>query len=233
LLLTDALPDIKREGLKHELDYNLDLLRFLGVKTSERSLAISLNPEQEEKAAAFLRSHGADGKRPLIALHPGASCPSKRWPAARFAHVADRLIEGHNTQVILVTGPAEVGIGQAVLGFMRNRPLTALGTLTPAQLAAVLRKSRLLVSNDSGPVHLACAVGTPVVAIFGRWGGGLSPIRWGPTGEKSVVLHHDVGCRPCLAHRCPIGFVCLDAVSVDEVLAAAVHLADLNPVDQA
>ena len=70
-------------------------------------------------------------------------------------------------------------------------------------------------------VHKHDDIRTPVVAVFGRWGGGLSPTRWGPTGPRSAVLHHDVGCRPCLAHRCRIGFICLDAVTVDEVVAAA------------
>ena len=92
---------------------------------------------------------------------------------------------------------------------------------TLAELPWLLKRAQGLISNDSGPVHVASAAGTPVVAVFGRWGGGLSPTRWGPTGPRSAVLHHDVGCRPCLAHRCRIGFICLDAVTVDEVVAAA------------
>jgi len=84
-----------------------------------------------------------------------------------------------------------------------------------------LRRTNLFLSNDSGPVHIACAVGTPVVAIFGRNDRGLSPTRWGPSGKNDVVLHKDVGCQVCLAHNCKIDFKCLEAVSAKEVLEAA------------
>jgi heptosyltransferase-2 len=171
-----------------------------------------------------------NGAAPLIAVHPGASCRSKRWPAERFAAVADRLAERFGAKIVVVTGPDEVQVGKELVSRMRAPALCAFGLFSPSELAGLLAQVRLLISNDSGPVHLASAVGTPVVAIFGRWGGGLSPTRWGPTDPKSIVLHQDVGCRPCLAHRCPIGFVCLQAVSVDEVVAAATHVAGLEKI---
>lgn len=227
-LLTDRLPYVKREGSRHELEYNLDLLRLIGVESKERDLLVPTSPIQESKVSDFLKAHTPNGDAPLIAIHPGASCPSKRWPADRFATVADALIEQYGAQVVVVTGPDEIRTGELVLSQMRHPALHALGTLSLGELVCLFRKSRCLISNDSGPVHLACAVKTPVVAIFGRWGGGLSPTRWGPTGPNSVVLHHDVGCRPCLAHRCTIGFACLQAVSVEEVLAAVEHVAGLR-----
>ena len=88
----------------------------------------------------------------------------------------------------------------------------------------MLKRCRLLISNDSGPVHIAVAVGTPVVSIFGRLDPGLSPQRWGPVGPRDIVIHKDVGCKECLAHNCKIGFKCLEAISVDEVLSAAERL---------
>jgi len=229
-LLTHRLPYVKREGSRHELEYNLDLLKLLGVESQERRLHIPITPMQEAKVNRFLRDHRLNGAHPLIAIHPGASCPSKRWPIERFAAVADRMIERYGAQVVVVTGPQEVKSGQAVLAQMCHPALAALGTFSLGELASLFREARCLVSNDSGPVHLSCAVGTPVVAIFGRWGGGLSPTRWGPTFQRSLILHHDVGCRPCVAHRCPIGFVCLQAISIDEVLAAVEHLAGLQKI---
>ena len=227
-LLTDRFPYVKREGTQHELDYNLDLLKALGVESKERTLRVMTNAAQEAKVEAFLRTHGIDGTIPFIVLHPGASCPSKRWPAKRFAAVGDYFAKKHGTRIIVVTGPGEIQHGENVLSRMKEPSIAALGVFSLGELACLLRKARCLISNDSGPVHLACAVQTPVVAIFGRWGGGLSPTRWGPTGPRSLALHHDVGCRPCLAHRCPIGFVCLEAVSVEEVIAAAQHVAGLK-----
>lgn len=163
-----------------------------------------------------------------MVLHPGASCPSKRWPAERFAQVGDHLAERHRARVIILTGPGEEEHGRSVTGRMRRPAIGAFGVFGLGEAACLLKKARLLISNDSGPVHLACAVGTPVVSIFGRCGGGLSPTRWGPTGAASLVLHRDIGCRPCLAHRCTIGFICLEAVSVDEAIAAAEHLSGLG-----
>ncbi|NQT00152.1 MAG: lipopolysaccharide heptosyltransferase II, partial [Candidatus Omnitrophica bacterium] len=90
-----------------------------------------------------------------------------------------------------------------------------------SQLASLLKRCFLFISNDSGPVHIAAALGLPVVAIFGRKQSGLSPHRWGPTGENSAVLHQDVGCKVCLAHNCQKGFACLDAISTPEVLKEA------------
>ncbi len=254
-LLTDPVPYVKREGERHELEYNLELLKPLGIESKERALFVPTTQEQEAKVEKFLESvilrqacpelavllRRAQDERPsrraqderrvessLIALHPGASCPSKRWPAERFAQVGDRLAERFQARILVVTGPEETRLGEEVIGRMNHPALRALGTLGLGEMAALFRKVRCLISNDSGPVHLCCAVGTPVVSIFGRWGGGLSPIRWGPTGSNSIVLHHDVGCRPCLAHRCPIGFICLQAVTVDEVLAAVEHAAGLR-----
>ncbi len=234
-LLTHSYPYVKRAGEKHELEYNLDLLSLMGPSTSSggsaieryRTLFVPTTPAQEAKVEQFLRSHRVDGEGPLVALHPGASCPSKRWPAERFARVGDALAKRHRAKAIVVTGPEEGAHGEAVVRQMRSPAVAAPGVFGLGELACLFQKMRCLISNDSGPVHLACAVGTPVVSIFGRWGGGLSPRRWGPTGPNSVALHHDIGCRPCLAHRCTISFACLQTVTEEEVLAAAEHVAQL------
>ena len=232
-LLTRKIPDIKKEGNRHELEYNLELLRLIGVDPSassgpDRQPFVPVTAAQETKAAFFLKSHGLTGPAPLIVLHPGASCPSKRWPARHFAAVGDALAEKAGAKILVMTGPGEEAQGRAVIAGMKRPAAAALGSLSLGETAALLQKARCLISNDSGPVHLACAVGTPVVSIFGRWGGGLSPARWGPVGLRSAAIHHDIGCRPCLAHHCTIGFACLEAVTENEVLAAAEQWAGLH-----
>ncbi|MCM8795011.1 MAG: lipopolysaccharide heptosyltransferase II [Candidatus Omnitrophica bacterium] len=230
-LLTDSVPYVKREGQKHELEYNLDLLKKLGIDSKERRLFVPVQPRHEEKIDRFLLHEGIHPKvHPIVVIHPGASCPSKRWPIQRFAAVADRLIERHHAGVVVVTGPEEVETGKEMIRRMARQPAAALGTLGLGELACLLKRARCLLSNDSGPVHIGCAVGTPVVSIFGRWGGGLSPTRWGPTGENSIVLHQDVGCRPCLAHNCTIGFACLKAVSLKRVQTAVEYAAGFKNV---
>ncbi|MBI2166824.1 MAG: hypothetical protein HYU34_01115 [Candidatus Omnitrophica bacterium] len=96
------------------------------------------------------------------------------------------------------------------------------GKISIGLLGWLLKGARLLISNDSGPVHLARAVGTPVISIFGRNLTGLSPRRWGPLGEEGRVIHKEVACPVCLAHNCRINFLCLDVVSVDDVFKKAV-----------
>ncbi len=251
-LLTDRLPYLKPQGDRHELRYNLDLLKLLGVQADSAaalsalpsptrleagtrawsadspSLRVCIPPDAQRGVARFLSSRGVQPGESLIVLHPGASCPSKRWAPERFAALGDLVIERLGAKVLILTGPHEIRIGREVLRAIRQPALEALGFFRTVELAPLFQRSICLVSNDSGPVHVAAAVGTPVVAIFGRWGGGLSPTRWGPTGPKSIVLHRDVGCRPCLAHRCPIGFVCLSAITVEEVFASVEHLTGLR-----
>ena len=92
------------------------------------------------------------------------------------------------------------------------------------ELAVLLKRAELLISNDSGPVHIAASLGIPVVDIFGRNQRGLSPARWGPLGEGHVILHKEVGCVTCLAHNCDIEFLCLTSIAVEEVYQAAVSV---------
>lgn len=157
----------------------------------------------------------------LIAIHPSASCVSKRWMPQRFAQVADRLIAQQGVRVCVVASASDTPHANQMVQAMTQPVLNVAGLLSIAELAALLHRCRLLISNDSGPVHIAAAVGTPVVDIFGRNQRGLSPLRWGPLGEGHVILHHEVGCVTCLAHNCDIDFLCLTSLSVDEVYQAA------------
>jgi heptosyltransferase-2 len=233
-LLTDPLRYRKSEGDLHEIDYNLALVHRIGVSASDRTTSVALDPSAEAEVKQFLDANNLREKQ-FAVLHPGASCPSKRWPEERFAQLGDRISKQRQLPVVVVTGPAEKDAGERVIARMKTKGISACGRFSIGELAWLLKKASVLISNDSGPVHIASAVETPVVSIFGRWGGGLSPARWGPAGvsgsdatrrlgapagSRSVALHHDIGCRPCLAHRCTIGFVCLNAVTVDEAAAA-------------
>jgi ADP-heptose:LPS heptosyltransferase len=160
----------------------------------------------------------------MVAIHPSASCPSKRWMPERFAQVADRLVQERGVKVCVVAGTSETAHTDRMVGAMRQPVVNLAGRLRVAELAALLARCRLLISNDSGPVHVAAAVGTPVVDIFGRNQRGLSPRRWGPLGEGHVILHKEVGCVTCLAHQCDIEFLCLTSLGVEEVYQAAVSV---------
>ena len=165
----------------------------------------------------LLDHHKVPRGLPWVVINPSASCPSKYWPANKFGELVKVLGERYEA-AFLVLGTLK---DHPLVEKLRRRaefPLYDLtGRLSLGMLGALLEKSSLLISNDSGPVHVASAVGTPVISLFGRNQPGLSPTRWKPLGPKARVIWKKIGCDPCLAHQCEIHFLCLDAISVEEV----------------
>lgn len=223
--LTQSFHDVKIEGHKHEAAYNFDLLAPLGISCPKTFRTFVPVTERNEQSLENLMAHlEISTERPWITVLPSASCPSKRWPAGAFARVLDQLKEKTSAQFILIGSHADRPILEKIRTITRTSFYDLSGRLSLGMLAALLKKSSLLISNDSGPVHIAGAVGTPVISIFGRNQPGLSPKRWGPLQEKSKTLWRDPGCVSCLAHRCEIQFLCLDLITPEEVLDAAVRL---------
>jgi len=220
-LLSKRLPHTKQFGLKHERDYALDMVKYLGIKPKDKDLCMPLNKESEKRMGEVFNINGIKSSDIVVALNPGASCPSKRWSPERFAALGDSLIRDYGARVIIVSGQTDRALGNKVASAMKERAINLAGDTTVSDVASILRRSNLFISNDSGPVHIACAVGIPVIAIFGRRDRGLSPERWGPTGERDIIFHKDMGCDPCLAHKCQKGFKCLEAITVEEVIAGA------------
>ena len=220
-LLTKRIPHTKQFGLRHERDYALGLLRYIGIEPRDKTLHVPINEASERKIKDILRVEGVKDADTVVVLNPGASCPSKRWQAERFAQVGDRLADKYGARIVIIASSQDKAFGDKVASMMKKGCTNLSGKTTVADLASLLKRAKLFISNDSGPVHIACAVGTPVIDIFGRNDRGLSPVRWGPTGGRDVVLHKEVGCDVCLAHNCKIGFKCLEAITVNEVLAAA------------
>jgi len=219
-LLTDKIEHSKQLGMKHELDYNFDLLRYLGIEVSDKDLFIPIKAESEKWLADFFAQEGISNADKLLAIHPAASCPSKIWPVERFAETADRLAEKYGFKVLVISGPKDIALAKNLVKHMHSVTMNLAGKTSVTQLASLLKRCRLLISNDSGPVHIASAVGTPVISIFARNQAGLSPKRWGPVGKKDKILHKAV-CLECLAHNCKKEFACLKAISVEDVILAA------------
>jgi ADP-heptose:LPS heptosyltransferase len=184
-------------------------------------LFMPIKQESEKYIMSFLDSCGISKEDKLVALHPGASCPSKLWPAENFAYVGDKLTELFKVKIIIVCSSKDEEMGNRVIELMRYNPTSACGKTTVSELASLLKRCSLLISNDSGPVHIGVAVETPVIAIFGRNERGLSPRRWRPVGKRDIVLHKEVGCKFCLAHNCHLSFKCLKAITPEEVIEAA------------
>ncbi len=217
-LLTDRLYDVKRLGEKHEAEYSLDLLRSVGIKAKMSQPVVYINEMDEANAERLLKENGLREREKFIAVHPGASCISKRWPEENFALIADALSEELGVRIVLLSDEEESPTGEKVRSSMKKEPVFLCGKTSLGETAALLKKSMLFISNDSGPVHIACAVGTPTISIFGRNQRGLSPERWGPLGKNSAYLHKKVGCSECRAHNCKKGFMCLKEITPEEVI---------------
>ena len=224
IFLTKKLKDNKHLGQKHEIDYNLDVVRAVGIVAKDKQLYMPVKPEDEKIIDRFFILNDLGKDERIVAIHPGASCLSKHWPAYRFGRVADELMDKHKIKVVIIGGPAAAKTVKEVETGMLRQPIVLSEEHSLGEVAALLKRCKLFISNDSGPVHIAVAVGTPTISIFGRCDPGLSPGRWGPVGSRDIVLHKDVGCKECLAHNCKLSFKCLDAISVNDVLSAAERL---------
>ncbi|MBI4115568.1 MAG: glycosyltransferase family 9 protein [Candidatus Omnitrophica bacterium] len=220
--LTHTLKDRKKEGLKHEAEYNFDLLKFLGVEAPQKLETYFPLKEKDRASLDFLlRNLVLATDKPYVVLNPSASCPSKIWHAERFASLSDELQKKYRVQVALIGSRQDRPLAKKVMGYTSERVIDLSGKLSLGMLGWLLKRSVLLISNDSGPVHVGRAVGIPVISIFGRNLSGLSPRRWGPLGEGGRIIHKEVACPVCLAHQCQINFLCLDAIAVKDVLKEA------------
>ena len=187
-LLTHKKEDEKHLGQRHEAEYNLELVSLVGAKTHDQTLSLSID---ERIIDALLKDTGIENNDNLVALHPWTSDPIKQWPIQNFCALAKRLVREQNMRVIIIGGKDEL---TKSIEFFRNIDndlinLTARTTLT--QLAALLKECKLLISGDSGPVHLACAVGTKVLAIFRNDIPGKSARRWGPWGKGHIIIEKE------------------------------------------
>ncbi|OGX18824.1 MAG: lipopolysaccharide heptosyltransferase II, partial [Omnitrophica WOR_2 bacterium RBG_13_44_8b] len=220
-LLTHRIKHTKQLGEKHESQYCLDLLKYIGIESQDSNLLMPIKQPSQDWVDELFKQQGIKDSDRLLAIHPGASCPSRIWPNQRFAGVADRLIKKYGFKVFLIAGPKEIALVENLMKNMRNTAVNLAGKTSLSQAASLLKRCQLFISNDSGPVHMAVALGVPVISISGRNQKGLSPKRWGPLGKKDRVLHKEVGCVKCLAHNCRREFACLKAITIDEVIEAA------------
>ncbi len=218
-LLTDKLKQNKDQGIKHESEYNLDFLRYLGIPTTEKELYFPLREKENKRVNEILEKNSINKEDKIVVVHPSASCPSKRWPQDKFIELIKIINKGQKTKTIVITSADQKQFGEKII--KETEAIDLRGLLTISETASLLNKASLLISCDSGPVHIAAALGVPVISIFGRNQAGLAPQRWTPLGNKSYFFHKNVGCKTCLAHNCQKGFKCLEAIKPEEVYTLA------------
>lgn len=218
MLLTRTVP---WNGNQHVVETNLDLVRALGIPAEATRPVLVVRPEIRARVAGRLEAAGLVPGQPLVAVHPVSRWLFKAWPEAGCAEVIGRLVRDTGVAVALTSGPgaAEVEAANRILARAAVPVLNLIGRTTLAELAAVLERAQLFLGVDSAPMHMAAALGVPVVALFGPSGEG----SWGPWGSGHVVVTSPYLCRPCGQDGC-LGSKrsdCLEAISAEAVVRAA------------
>jgi lipopolysaccharide heptosyltransferase II len=218
----------EREGssIRHEVLRQLALVAAVGCRVDDDRLRLHLTAPQRRHARTLLREAGVPAARPYFVVHPGASAPSRRYPAARFGSAAD-AIAAHSHCLPVFTGDAsEQPLIEEARRCMSQPSVTLAGRAGVPELAALIGEARLLLSNNTGPAHIAAAMGTPVTVLYA-----LTNPQHTPWRARAQVLNHDVPCRHCLKSECPQGHHdCLLKVQPDDVVRAAMSLLRTEPI---
>ncbi len=226
LLLSQAVPIDPEVRQFHQVYYYLGLLAGAGLVEPRpwRGLKpmpacdLAVGGSDRTAARSLLRKHGIEAGEVLIGLNPGASYGgAKRWLPERFAEVADHLAGKYSARIVLFGSSAELPISKYVAERMARPGVNLAGQTTLGQLMGLIKECALLVTNDSGPMHLAAALGVPQVAIFGS----TSDIATGPLNSLAEVVRVPAECSPCFLRECPTDFRCMTGITVSQVIAAA------------
>lgn len=217
---------VRRPPGRHEVDRNLALLQGLGFEAEpgDRVLHVGYTPREAEAVDRVLGEFGVGPGERLVGLAPGSVWATKRWPAERFARVG-RELAAQGARVVVLGGPDDREVAETVCAGVGPGTVNAAGRTSLKALAAWMDRLALLVTNDSAPLHVAAARGTPTVAVFGAT---TLDLGFGPFHEASRVVEAEVSCRPCGLHggrRCRKGhFRCMLDIRPQDVLRAAGEL---------
>lgn len=221
------------DASKHEVDRYLDVVTSLGIESAGRTTEMKVMAKEENYVSNLLQTHGVKTVDRVVAIlagggkNPGASMPIKRWQAEKFARLADTIIEKYKVKVIFLGGPGDEEVVKKVVSGMKNESINLVGKTNFKQLAAILTHCQLFIGGDSGPLHIAAAVGTPTIGIFGP----SDPRLVAPKGENHLVIWKHVSCSPCYQPEtvrtnfdfsiCPRGIPeCMEKIMVEDILAA-------------
>lgn len=199
----------------HETTRNLDLLKHAGIPTPIQTATFSVTTADEKWASDFLGSHKVDKRYPLVAIHPGSPIPLKRWHPERYAELADWLIARKGTQILFLGVKDEVPIVTEIQRRMQGTSINIAGETTLTQLASILHTCNVFIGNDSGPMHLAAAVGTPTIGLYGPG----DPTRFAPIGATCQTIRRKLDCPPCFGTTCRFGKEgCMSEIQVTDVI---------------
>jgi heptosyltransferase II len=218
-LLTHPLKLPEWRSSRHEIFYYLNIVEQLPISvrnshSSQPDGSLVVSETRKTEARALLTSHGVNEDRKLVALCPGSiNSRAKRWPAERYAVLADRLISEMEAEVLLIGSEEETEVSLEVSRAMRRQPTVLTGKTNLVQLVGVLSLVDLLVTNDTGPAHIASALNRPTLVIFGP----TNPLTTRPYSESGEIMRVPPECAPCMLRDCPIDHRCMTAITPDDV----------------
>jgi lipopolysaccharide heptosyltransferase II len=219
-LLSDWALETEPAQLRHEVRRQLDLVAGVGAHTTDERLALAVTPAARAWAAEQLARKGIDTSRPWVLVHPGSTAPSRRYPPESLACACATLLREHGVALLFSGDEREAPLVDAVRERLAEHVPSLAGALDVVELAAVIDAAPLLIAGNTGPVHIAAAVGTPVVDLYA-----LTNPQHTPWAVPSVVLYHDVPCRWCYKSVCPQGHhLCLRGVKPEGIVHAALAL---------
>lgn len=204
------------ERMLHEVERGLDLVGALGVPPAETDLVLCV-PEAARHSAVRPDSG------PLVVVHPGCSMPARTYPWQQYAEIGDLLIAQLGATVVVTGGPDERDLVAHVQARMQHNALSSAGDRAFAEFCALIEAADVIITNNTGPMHIAAALKTPVVALFALTN---PPEQWRPWRVPYRVLFHDVACRICYSRVCPYGHECLQLVTPALAVEAARGLLD-------
>jgi heptosyltransferase-2 len=226
-LLTQAIPVTEETRRLHHAEYYLRLVAGLGIHLpASPRMRLCVTREETDAMEERLSSLGIPKGKRVLGINPGATYGSaKRWFPDRFAAVADVLSEEWGTSVVLMGSAPECPLAEEIEAAMRGKAVNLAGRTTVRELMSLLSLCSFLVTNDSGPMHVAAALGVPLAAIFG-------PTDWlttSPWTDKARIVRVGVDCSPCMLRECDRGHECMLGVTAEMVVAAARELFPESP----
>ena len=221
ILLTHSVQRTKEIRTVHQIHYYLEMLKSLGFQPAGDKPRLQTGEEFRNISRNILNRYHVTPEDTLVGMAPGATFgPAKMWFPRRFAAVGDRLCDAFAARVMLFGSKGDRERAEAVQQYARHPFINLAGTTSLQEAIALIGTCRLFITNDSGLMHLAGALGIPLVAVFGS----TNPVTTSPVGEDSIIIHRDVACSPCLKKVCPTDFRCMDLISADDVYDAAEQL---------
>ena len=213
LFLNERIAPVSMEH--HALLRQLMLVRGIGIEWDGIEYRLPVEPEDKRRAGILLAEHGVQAGEPLIIINPGAKWKTKLWSSLKFARLADAMIERRLGKVIFTGSEEDKRLIDAIRSSMKDNAADLSGKTTLKTLAAVFEKAKFLISTDTGPMHLAAALGLPVIALFGP----TAPWRTGPFGSRHRTVRAGLPCSPCFKRECGT-VACMSNISLENVLGA-------------